>query len=214
MFNPLRSDVLSRFTAVEDFFKAVHSLKGNSAQIVRGLAFVQIYAVYEYSVKKLLQIAVDVLVSHNHQLNDLTPSLMALFLDAELQSLQDCKADNKWDRRLKLFEEAFSNKPALVGNTVLPHDGSHFRYTQLQLIFNVLGIKRMPARRKLHLYRINEVVANRNEIAHGADTAENIGRRYSRSEVLHIIGQMKSVCLFLISTIEDYCADTSRHCRE
>jgi hypothetical protein len=213
MFDPLRNEVNTRFAAVESFFKAVHALKGDSAQVAKGLAFVQIYSTYEYTVSSVVQTAIDVLVSHNHSTKDLAPCLMTLFLDSELRSLRDCSPKDVWDRRLKLFEKVFSGDTASVSNNILPSDGSHYRHTQLQLIFAVLGIKRTPAQRNRHLRRIDEVVNHRNAIAHGRETAENIGRRYSRAEILHIIQQMKSVCLLLIMVIQNHCLDFSRHRR-
>lgn len=213
MFNPLRTEVTSRFASIETFFKGAHGLKGNSAQIAKGLAFVQVYAAYEYTVSTVVQIAVDVLIAHSHPTKDLLPSLMALFLNGELQSLRDCPPKDIWDRRLRLFKQVFSSAAASVPNTILPSDGSHFRHTQLQVIFEVLGIERTPAQRQRHLYRIDEVVEHRNAIAHGRETAESIGRRYSRSEILRVVGQMKSVCVLLVAVIEKFCADPSRHCR-
>jgi hypothetical protein len=110
------------------------------------------------------------------------PSLMALFLDAELQALRDCPDNGVWVRRIELFEAVFSKTAAQSPNTVFPKDGSHFRHAQLQTLFDVLGIKRMPARRRRHLGRINEVVENRNAVAHGREAPEDVGRRYSRDD--------------------------------
>jgi MAE_28990/MAE_18760-like HEPN len=214
MFDPLRAEVIDRFNGIESFFKAAHRLKGDAAQIAKGLAFVQMYSVYEYTVCTVVQTAIDVLVSHNHSKKDLTPSLMALFLDSELTSLRDCTPKDVWDRRLKLFNQVFSDNFASVGNTVFPYDGSHFRHSHLQLIFDVLGIKRTPAQRNRHLHRIDEVVDHRNAISHGRETAQNVGRRFSRSDILHIIKQIRSVCLLLISAIQKHCADSSLHRRK
>jgi len=214
MFNPLKAEVVGRFTAVESFFKAAHGLKGNEAQTARGLAFVQMYAAYEYTVTTVVQRAIDSLISHNHATNKLAPSLFALFLDPELTSLRDCPMKSEWERRLDLFKRVFDDAPAIVSNTVFPKDGTHFRSSQLQMIFRVLGINRTPAQRHRHLHRINEVVEARNAIAHGRETADGVGRRFTRAEVLHAIQQMKSVCLFLISAIQNYCSDPNKHCRK
>ena len=127
--------------------------------------------------------------------------------------MRDCSPKSVWNNRLELFEKVFSNGKAQVKNTVLPKDGTHFRHSQLQLIFEVLGIARTPAQRRRHLQRIDEVVDNRNAVAHGRETAENIGRQYSRADILHRIKQIKSVCLLLISVIEHHCNDPVRHCR-
>jgi|ERR1700723_778116 len=213
MFKPLRVEVVARFAAFESFFGAAHGTNHKTvrAQTAKGLAFVQMYAIYEYTVCTAVQTAIDALVSHRLSRKKLVPSLMTLFLDPQLQSLRDSPLKDVWTRRLQLFEQVFSSGVATVPNTVLPTDGSHFRHTQLQLIFDVLGIHRTPAQRQSHLHRVDEVVNHRNAVAHGRETAEAIGGRYSREDVLKINKQMKSVCLLFISAIEVHCADGLRH---
>jgi hypothetical protein len=214
MFSSLKVEVIERFSAVESFFKATHGLRGIiSKQTARGLSFVQIYAVYEYTVTTVFQLAINTLVSHGFQRKKLKPTLMTLFLDSELKSLKECSPKNIWNSRLRLFEQVFSRGTARIDNTVFPNDGTHFRHTQLHTVFSVLGINRTPAQRKRHLLRIDEVVEHRNAIAHGRETAEEIGRGYTRAEILKRIREMKSVCILLISAIQTHCEDSSRHCR-
>ena len=214
MFALLQTDVETRFTAVESFFKATKKFKGDPANAAKGLMFVQVYAVYEFSVNSVVREAIDSINAYSHKMKDITPSLMALFLDPELHSLRDCGRDKIWNNRLKFFERAFSNDLAeLPNNTKPPTDGTHYRHTHLQVIFRVFGISRLPARRRAHFQRIDEVVNNRNAIAHGGETAEEVGRRYTRADILHMARQMKSVCILLISVLNDFCADRSLHRR-
>jgi hypothetical protein len=214
MFIPLRSDIEARFSALESFFVATSNFKGDLAATAKGLAFVQLYATYEFTVKSVVQTAIDSINAHGHKMKDMKPSLMALYLDRELASLRDAGRRNIWNARLQLFERVFCDDViALSNNAGPPSDGSHYRHTHLITIFNVFGIARLPARRRVHLYRIDEIVDHRNQIAHGNETAAEVGRRYTRSEVAHRISQMKSVCLLLVSVFDGFCADGSRHKR-
>jgi len=213
MFDPLRIEVMARLEAAESFFKAAYGLGGDKELTAKGLVFVQMYAAYEYTVVSVVQAAVDAITKHGHRNKKMAPSLLALFLDRELRSFRTCGEKSQWEARLTLLKKVFSKDIANVPNDTLPKDGSHFRSSQLQLIFDVLGIKRLPAHSRRHLQRINDVVENRNEIAHGRDTAENVGRRYTEADVLLSIKQIKSVCLLLIQTVQNHCADGQRHCR-
>jgi hypothetical protein len=77
---------------------------------------------------------------------------LALFLDAELKSVQDTVRD-QWESRLALFDRATSKTPAaFVGAAAIPADGSHFRHSQIELILKVFGIKKKPTVRKRHLF--------------------------------------------------------------
>ena len=210
MFPALRTEVEARFQLAEALFKATKGFKGDVSLCAKGMIFVQVYAAYEYTVKTAVQAAIDAINAHNTVMDDLLPTMFAIYLNPELSSLRDVGNKNVWDARLKLFERAFS-KDIAKSPLVVPHDGSHYRYTELQLIFRVFGIKRLPVRRKAHITRINEVVDNRNLIAHGTERAEDIGRRYTRSDIIHIMDQMKSVCMLFISVLDGHCAIPARH---
>ncbi|MBN8709440.1 MAG: hypothetical protein J0I10_08675 [Verrucomicrobia bacterium] len=207
MFLPLKTETESRFAAVESFFRATRILPKNEERAARGLAFVHMYAAYEHTIRTGMQLAIDTIASKNHQTKELSPPLLSLFLDSKLRSLKDCGTKDIWKKRLQLFEEVFSNSTPTIDNQIIPTDGTHYRYSHLQTIFAVLGINRMPARRTIHLHRINEIVGNRNAIAHGRETADEVGRRYSRSDVQHRIKQIKSVSSFFITAIESHCGN-------
>ena len=217
MFSPLQSEIAARFSELQYFFVATRNFKEDLDldATVKGLMFIQLYAAYEFTVKGAVQVAIDAVNMHGHKFKDIRPSLMALYLDPELESLRNIGIKKVWPTRLQIFEKAFSDEAiALSNNTKPPTDGTHYRHTHLMTIFHVFGISRMPARRRSHLYRIDEVVNNRNQIAHGEETASDIGRRYTRAEITRIIGQMKSVCEFLLYAFDGYCTDSSRHRRD
>ena len=215
MFIALKGEVEERFEAIEEFLKAINGLKRPQAMVVaKGLAFVQVYAVYEDTVRKTVSEAIDRINTHNHEIRELSSSLMTLFLDPEIRSLRDSGPNIEWRSRIKLFKRAFSRQKAdLSSDTALPTDGTHFRFEQLALIFEVFGIKRLPVRRLRHKQRIREVVDNRNAIAHGGETPEAVGRRYTRDDIRKVIKQMRSVCLLWVQVFDDYCANPTRHLR-
>ncbi len=214
MFPSLKTDIEDRFAEVEVFFRATKGFKGDNAAAAKGLMFVQVYAVYEFTVCSVVRTAIDSIKSHNHKLNDLSPSLMTLFLDPEFKSLRDGSEKDVWKKRLRILKRTFSKDSITLSNdTRVPHDGSNFRYSQLELMFEVFGIKRLPVRRRAHKTRINEVVNHRNTIAHGNETAVEIGRRYTREDIQNVVRQMKSVCLLLVSVFDGYCADSSKQLR-
>jgi len=217
MFHSLRLEVMERFTAVEEYFRLSlpknARFKGEPSQTSRGLAFVQIYAIHEYTVLKVVQYAVDAIAAHSHSYSDLRPSLLALFLDPQLAALKDCGAKSLWDRRLDLLDKATSDEIVSLPQAPIPADGSHFRHAHIYLILRVFGVARTLTLRRRHLYLIDEVVNNRNAISHGAETAATVGRRYSRGDIFRSIRIMQSVCLRLIFIVSEHCSDPARHCR-
>jgi hypothetical protein len=213
MFQALQLEVMERFTAVEQYFRKSRRFEGDPSQTARGLVFVQIYAIHEYTMVNVTRIATNSIAAHAHTYAELRPSLLALFLDPELCSLRDCGPSKIWDRRIDLLQRATSNQPVLSAAPPLPMDGSHFRHTHVELILRVLGVTRKPTRRLRHLHRIDEVVEKRNLIAHGEETAAAVGRGYSREDIWNTIRQMKSNCLRMIFIVSEHCNDPVKHCR-
>lgn len=214
MFHDLKLEVATRFSTINEFLTATRNLPEPSLAIAKGLVFVQIYAVYEFTVDNTVSNAIEAIKNKGHRLRDISPSLLSLFLDPELRSLRDISSSKQWDKRLQLFERAFSHQRLdLASDTNAPSDGSHYRYSHLSLIFKVFGIRRMPVRRKTHISRIAEVVSHRNSVAHGRDTALEIGRRYTTSEVQRVVKQMESVCNSFINGVELFCSNVDQQRR-
>ena len=211
MFPALQVEIMDRFTAIEQFHRNGPRRSSELAQTTRGLVFIQIYAVYEYTVKTLTRQAILQIASHGHKLKDLRPPLLTLFLDAELKSLRETSDNKVWASRLSIFERSTSDAVVSAVNA-MPNDGSHFRHTQLQVIFRTFGVSRSVTVRKRHLYSIDEIVNNRNSIAHGEETAAELGRRYSHKDVSHLIRLMRKICLRLVFILGEHCSRPELHC--
>lgn len=142
-----------------------------------------------------------------------TCGLLALLLDPQLAGLKDCGQKSLWDRRLDLLDLAVSDKTASLSHPSIPTDGSHFRHGHVNLILRMFGITRTLTLRRRHLFFIDQVVNNRNAISHGEETAAEVGRRYSRSDIYRSIRIMQSVCLRLILIFSEYCNEPAKHRR-
>jgi hypothetical protein len=213
MFPDLQLEVLNRFTSVDQYLrKSPRDYGGTSdaAKVSRGLVFVQIYAIYEDTVKKATQIAIEQIVSHGHNYTDLSGSLKAIFLDPQLRAIRDCGEDRLWELRLDLFRMAKRPIPITAVN-VMPHDGSHFRYTQIEIILEALGVKKRLTKNPRFIARINEVVVHRNAISHGTATPAEIGRRFTRGETMKCIRFMQVICLRFLKILSDHCGTASAH---
>ncbi len=198
---------------MESFFAVTGGLDGDNGATARGLVFVQVYAAYEHAVNGVVRISIDSINAHKHKMKEISHSLLALYLDSEFHSLRDSGRRNIWRARLNVLNRAFSDEViSLPNNAGPPTDGNHYRRSHLYMILEVFGITSLPVLPQ-HLTRIDEVVGNRNQIAHGGETAFEVGRRYTVSDVDHVIDQMKVICLSLVDVFEEFCADSPRQKR-
>jgi hypothetical protein len=129
MFPQLQLEVLDRFSSVETHFR--NSPKGprgantETSQTAKGLVFVQIYGIYEYTARNVTRAAIEGIAAHGHHMNELLASLQAVFLDPQIRAIRDCGDRTVWERRLELVERAAS-RDRISPVVAMPHDGTFF----------------------------------------------------------------------------------------
>src|SRR5207249_27979 len=133
----------------------------------KGLVFVQLYGCYEYCVVQSVQASIRALNAHAIPHQTLRPGVLAVVTDPECVSLADAGVRTAWERRIALFTKVRSTDPAVANDAVFPRDGSHFRVPQLLTIWQVFGAGGSPLPHPRYGQRVNELVENRNAIAHG-----------------------------------------------
>jgi hypothetical protein len=87
-----------------------------------------------------------------------------------------------------------------------PHNGTQFRKSQLDVIWNLFGIASGLLPAPPIEFFIHEMVENRNAIAHGRSTAEDVGRNHSKAGILDKIADCRSLCFHIVSELETKCS--------
>ena len=192
---------------LEMFFNATCQ-PGNPriANVAKGSAFVQMYAVYEFTVRGAVRAGISTVKVHGIPISVARLELLGLLLDAELNSARDCGKEKVWLRRIDLMVRTASPDPITTPDNTFPHNGTQFRISQLEVIWNLFGVTSptVPAQ-KFNVF-IGEMVDKRNGIAHGQFTAEEVGRNHSKAEVLTKISDCRTLCHYLLTELESRCA--------
>ena len=95
--------------------------------------------------------------------------------------------------------------PITFDNTLFPSDGSHYRAEQLDTIWRLFGVS-APVLPDLRLrQRVNELVENRNAIAHGRRTARDVGARHTNKDMEARIDDTDAITHHVIDTMETHC---------
>ena len=136
MFSLLQSEIISSLSSCEMFLAAAcRPGFPQNASAAKGLAFVELYATYEYAVRTAVRAAIDEIKTHGNAINRMIPELLSLLLDAQITSVADSGRDRLWPRRIELFVKSCSSDPVDVSENAFPFDGSHFRLKQLRTIW-------------------------------------------------------------------------------
>jgi hypothetical protein len=214
MFTKIRATTLDRIMSVRLFYTASAELSAPRAStIAKGLVFVELYAVYEFTVREAFEKGMSLAASHSIPMHRLCNGMRTLALDSEFKSLADLRRRSSWPRRMELLAKAESVDIAKFEQIEFPEDGTHYRHGQLETLWSLLGMNCDTVSDKKHLGRIDEMVEHRNAIAHGRDTADSIGGRFSDSDIKDRIEDVQEICLYILQCIEDHFQESSTFCK-
>jgi len=217
MFHVATTEVLQRLHDAESHFRAVcPDDSAAQAAISKGLLFVELYAVWEYSICSAVQAGISELNKLTKPPGAIRSELLGIGLDDALDAMHDSsQTKSKWDRRLKFFQRLVAADPVLVRADVMPNPGTgqFYRTTHLETIWAVFGISRpiVPDNRLIGL--IGELLENRHAIAHGRRTAKDVGQRYTVAEMRGKIERTRDACLHVLQVMEGHCCHAPNLCR-
>lgn len=209
MFSLAKKELASRRHDLDRFLAVIRPLdsaKTMEAATCKGLVFVQLYAMYEYAVRSAVQATLYSIKRQGLSCGELRRELLALVLNARWDSAAKAGRSRTWERRIELLQLVGSNDAlSELDDTLFPSDGSHYRPDQLRTVWKVIGLDVPIVAHRRHLGRIEELVENRNAIAHGRITAQDVGRRYSPDELEVRVIDTVDICSYVVNTIEGHC---------
>ena len=94
--------------------------------------------------------------------------------------------------------------PVCITESLFPTDGKNIRINQLQSIANSFGIKGTVIPKAEIGGYIQELVDNRNYIAHGNKTPNDVGKNFSVTDLVKRYEIISEVCDYIITTYESY----------
>ncbi|MCC6340866.1 MAG: hypothetical protein IT166_01635 [Bryobacterales bacterium] len=213
MLNAVANSSTKRLIEVRDYLHLIQTVQP-AAPIVKpdwiaakGLFFVHLYAAYEFTVTAAFRTTLQVLGSSGLTLATCHPAFLSVALDAELKAVFASGNKKHWEKRRALFQGIKSSSPLQLNDNLLPTDGSHFRTRHLQCLWDTLCIKDPVVPRPPLMGRIDELVENRNNVAHGRESAVAIGGRYSVPDLRKRYDDVHEVCTYLLQVLAKYLTD-------
>lgn len=211
----LKTEIALRIQSASAFAALVGQLESDpalsawaaTARTGKGLICVQLYAIYEYSLVKVIQEGIAALNAFAIPLKEIRHECLALALDAECKSLADVGPKKVWENRLALFSSARGATVSVISDSMFPFDGSHMRAAQLRTIWTLFGISEPIVPESKMMGWIDEMVEHRNAVAHGRETPEVVGGRYTIGELKRRVADTEQLCLYIVDTIERHFSD-------
>ena len=173
MFNDLKINSAQRIVEIREYLDFIAPLiplapitTPRYFNTAKGLIFVQLYGVIEYTVTSTIAKCISCINSDGIKLSDVKEIIFSMALDRELSSLIYVNS-KKWDKRYNVFEKIRDDIVINIEDDVMPTDGQNIRYRQLESIWKTFCLNDPIFHDGKFRGRLEDIVSNRNNIAHG-----------------------------------------------
>lgn len=150
----------------------------------RGLAILLLYASYERLLVSLCRTVLEAAASLRVGNRRFKPGLKLFAVHPYLQAIVDSQQAAIWNGSgLDIVKVLDNTRECTIVPDIFPTDGTHMRKTQVYTFCNLLELGDPGPILREVWDRLDTVVIERNMIAHGAATADEIGRLYTIGEI-------------------------------
>ena len=172
--------------------------------ITKGLYFVYMYGIYEETIRQVVSTTIDELNNAEVKIDECIYELYSLIFSEEYDGMYSVGNEHKWEKRWKVSDKMTNNPNVIISHYMMPTDGKNIRYKQLKSIANSFGVKdNVLPRNEIGGY-IQEMVDNRNYIAHGNKTPKEVGRNFTILDLKNKCDYIEEVCNYVIAEYETY----------
>jgi len=210
---PHRIDLQDRIDSATRLINATHpttppSVGGAMANPIsreaRGLAIVLLFAAYENllrsTTRTLLEAALRVRVGNRR----LRPGFRTFALFSSVQSIRSISEKRLYSDGLPKLVLAADpgGRICTIDSDRFPTDGSFMRSSQIVLWCKMFDLPHPASILRRTWAMVDTIVVQRNEIAHGGQTADLVGRNYSEADIRQLISDWRDDWLDFLYIVE------------
>lgn len=188
---PFRDELDRRLDAVRCIVNATHPTPPgapDAGREIRGLAIVLLFASYENLLKSLCRQLLEVATSLRVGNRRLRKGFRLFAVHNLIQSATVVPKDKLWKSAgPRLLDSASETKSCSINTSLFPDDGSFMKSSQVILFCDIFELGDPGPILKEVWDRLDTIVKERNGIAHGGLTPEEVGRNYSFAEIQNLI---------------------------
>jgi hypothetical protein len=209
-FNDIKTNSSQRITEIREYLDFTTSLIPSAPtatprylNTAKGLIFVQLYGIIEYTVTSTVAKCISYINNEHIEISKIKPIIMSMALNPELDSLIQV-GSKKWEKRHKVFQKLEQDTIVYIADDIIPTDGKNIHHPQLESIWKIFCLSDPIFHDNSFRGRLQDIVTNRVNIAHGNLAAAEIGARVTTQELKDRLDEVSTFCTYFISTLEDY----------
>ena len=178
--------------------------KNEAAAILRGLFYVQLYALIEYSVSLSVQVLLQEMTKLGIAYSHFDHPLYAVTLDRQFRSVADTSWRNRMLARRDLLQKQRSNDVCAIDDGVFQDELQNVWFETLRKIFEFLTIPYDPVPEPRVSGYIDDIANKRNEVAHGRSSASAVGRLTTYVELETRLKAVADLIDHIIMSFDEY----------
>lgn len=165
------------------------AVAGPISREARGLVIVLLFAAYENLLTSLTRTLLEGAIRCRVSNRRLQPGFRAFALESAAKSIRGVSEKKLYVSALpKMVEDAASaGRTCTIDTNAFPSDGSFMKRSQIQLWCKLFDIPAPGGLLRRTWPDIDSIVAQRNGVAHGRLTPEEVGREYTEGEIRVLI---------------------------
>jgi hypothetical protein len=170
----------------------------------KGFVFVVLFGAYENLLSTLTRSLLEEALRMRVGNRRLRPGFRAIALAASAKSVRDLSEKRLFSQGLPKLVEAADpgGRACTIDPNTFPSDGSFMKSSQITVWCRLFDIPNPQLILRRTWTMIDTVVGERNGIAHGRLTADQVGRNYTEIEIRQLINDWRDDWLDFINAVE------------
>ncbi|MCT4316673.1 hypothetical protein HZP15_16125 [Elizabethkingia anophelis] len=182
-YRTLKSEISARFSEAYNILNIIRANENSvippatekiDHKILKGLFYISLYASIEYSFEQLSIKTLSLIKGKNITYNHFENKFLTVALSSSLQSIRDCNPKYFLDRTADLFLLTESSDVSNINETFINKYLQNIWGKSFNQLTKTLGITPFSITPR-EIFIFDEIVDNRNIVAHGRELAQTIG---------------------------------------
>jgi hypothetical protein len=177
-------------------------------KVLNGLFYVNLYSALERSVNDTVQRTLTYIASISVRNSHLSGSFCTISLFSTLSSLKDSKNSKFIIKSTELFARQVDDNIATINESCLAIYLQNVRINTVDELFDAFGINKLNLNPTTRL-SVDEIVENRNKVAHGREQASIVGERHRANSLRQKTDEVSELINSIIDSFEEFCISKS-----
>lgn len=211
-FSSIKSEISSRFIEINTLLNSIRTMESSVTpptlhpieyKILKGLFYVHLYSGIEFAVNKTIVDTLSLIKSRHVIYNHLENKFYTIALHSNLQSVRDCNPKALLDKSADLFFYTESTDVSDFDETLISKYIQNIWGKTFNQLTKTIGISPFVIS-PIEIRLFDEIVENRNKVAHGRDSAANVGSGPNYSDLKSKFDVVHDVLNRYVSHIEQF----------